>query len=100
MSGDPGFVRSAGSEARRRSNEIALIQTTELWSNYGKLFEIRFDGGVLPPEQGGPDLLGLSQRLQPDAIVIQRPPRSPDHVRKYAGQRRSCSHTERQTRMA
>lgn len=40
----------------------------ELCSRYGPLCEIWFDGGVITPEQGGPDLLPIVDRHQPDAI--------------------------------
>ena len=40
----------AGPEAQKHYNQVVETQLTELWSNYGKLFEIWFDGGVLPPE--------------------------------------------------
>ena len=44
---------------------------TELWGNYGKLMEIWFDGGVLDAAKGGPDMLPILNRFQPDAIVFQ-----------------------------
>jgi alpha-L-fucosidase len=45
----------------------------ELWGNYGELSEIWFDGGVLDPAKGGPDMLPILQKLQPRAIVFQGP---------------------------
>ncbi len=70
---NPGLVRDRDPEKQARYNEMAMLQLTELWTNYGKLFEIWFDGGVLPPEQGGPDVAGLMARLQPGAVVFQGP---------------------------
>jgi len=70
---NPGLVRDRDPEKQARYNAMALQQLTELWTNYGPLFEIWFDGGVLPPEQGGPDVAGLMARLQPDAVVFQGP---------------------------
>lgn len=70
---NPGKVISGDPVKQRSSNEMVLQQLTELWTNYGKLFEIWFDGGVLPVEEGGPDVVSLLHRLQPDAVVFQGP---------------------------
>ena len=69
-----GAVRDGDPEKQKQYNEMCLRQLTELWTRYGRLFEIWFDGGVLPVEQGGPDVVGLLHRLQPDAVVFQGPP--------------------------
>ena len=45
------------------------------------MFEIWFDGGCLPVEQGGPDIAGLLHRLQPDAVVFGGPPRAKSLLR-------------------
>ena len=70
---NPGKVVSGDPEEQKRYNAIVIQQLTELWSNYGEVFEIWFDGGVMSPEEGGPDITPLLERLQPNAVVFQGP---------------------------
>ena len=70
---NPGRVIDGDPEKQKNYNEVVLKQLTELWTNYGKLFEIWFDGGVLPISDGGPDVASLLKKLQPDAVVFQGP---------------------------
>lgn len=70
---NPGKVQPGGPVDQKTYNGIVEQQLTELWSNYGKLFEIWFDGGVQSVKEGGPDVAGLLKKLQPDAVVFQGP---------------------------
>ena len=67
-----GRVQPGGPVTQEEFNRIVIRQLTELWTNYGPVFEIWFDGGVLPLDQGGPDLRPVFA-LQPDAIFFQGP---------------------------
>lgn len=56
-------------------------QVTEIWSEYGEMFEIWFDGGIIPKEKGGPDIFPLLEKYQPNAIAFQGPPEYPHDIR-------------------
>ena len=68
-------------EYRRRAERLV----TELWGNYGPLTYIWFDGGTLPPDQGGPDLVPILKRLQPHAVTFQGPPDNPAGNTRWPG---------------
>lgn len=78
---NPGVVKPYDEEAQTRYNDAVIQQVSELWTNYGELFEIWFDGGTLPPEQGGPDVRSKLLELQPQAVCFQGPKEMPSLVR-------------------
>jgi len=78
---NPGVVQKGGPVDQKTYNEIVIQQLTELWTNYGKLFEIWFDGGVIPVSEGGPDVDALLKKLQPDAVVFQGPDSAKNLIR-------------------
>ncbi|MCD6354137.1 MAG: alpha-L-fucosidase [Prolixibacteraceae bacterium] len=70
---NPGKVVSGDPDEQKHYNKIVEKQLTELWTNYGKLFEIWFDGGVLPVDKGGFDILSMVQKYQPNSVAFQGP---------------------------
>ena len=75
----PGDSRQV--EYQRRAERLV----SELWGNYGPLAYIWFDGGTLPPERGGPDLVHILKRLQPHAVTFQGPPDNPAGNTRWPG---------------
>jgi alpha-L-fucosidase len=78
---NPGIVKLGSPVTQEEYNRIVEKQLTELWSNYGELFEIWFDGGVLSKERGGANVLELVEKLQPNAIAFQGPYGHPNLIR-------------------
>jgi sugar lactone lactonase YvrE/alpha-L-fucosidase len=74
-------------EYRRRAERLV----TELWGNYGPLDYIWFDGGTLPPDKGGPDLVPILKRLQPHAVTFQGPPDNPAGNTRWPGNERGVT---------
>ena len=84
---NPGKVRSGDPAEQARYNHVVETQLTELWSNYGEVFYIWFDGGVMPPEAGGPAIVPLLKQLQPRAVVYQGPHDWPSLTRFVGNER-------------
>jgi alpha-L-fucosidase len=78
---DAHNVDPNGPVTKEQYNQIIATQLSELWSNYGPLFEVWFDGGVLAKEKGGTDVASLLKRLQPNAIAFQGPKDFPNLIR-------------------
>ncbi|MDR2120969.1 MAG: alpha-L-fucosidase [Tannerella sp.] len=78
---NPGLVQPGAPVTQEEYNLIVERQLTELWRNYGELFEIWFDGGVLSKARGGADVLALVEKLQPKAIAFQGPYGHPNLIR-------------------
>ena len=70
-------------EKQKEYNQIVLQQLTELWSNYGPLFEIWFDGGVMVDEKGGiaSAVTRLIETHQPEAVLFQGPASATNLIR-------------------
>jgi alpha-L-fucosidase len=85
---NPGRVNwGRGTDAAKQAEYVRLVErmTTELWSNYGPLDYLWFDGGALPPDQGGPDLVPIPKRHQPRAVAFQGPPGVPAGLTRWVG---------------
>lgn len=67
--------RKFSKEEQEAYNKIVMQQLTELWTQYGPLFEIWFDGGVMKDEKGGiaSSVTALIKDHQPQAILFQGP---------------------------
>jgi alpha-L-fucosidase len=61
--------------------QVVKTQLTELFTNYGDLFEIWFDGGSLPYDRGGAEICELINRHQPDALVFNGNPQYQNSIR-------------------
>lgn len=87
---NPGLVnhgQGGDDAAQARYVKICEQMMTELWTRYGDLFEIWFDGGAIPASQGGPDLVPILQKHQPNAIVFQGPVGTPNLIRWVGNER-------------
>jgi alpha-L-fucosidase len=64
-------VQDLKSDAFKNYCILVENQLRELWTEYGELFEIWFDGGHIP---NGPDIPKMLKEYQPRAICFQGPP--------------------------
>jgi len=60
--------KGKGTAKQRAFNRIAEKMTEELCSRYGELLEIWFDAGVKTPDEGGPDVLPIFEKYQPNSL--------------------------------
>lgn len=62
-------------EERLKYNEVVYQQLREIWSQYGNLFEIWFDGGVMVNRKTGiaGKVSELLRTYQPNAVLFQGP---------------------------
>lgn len=70
---NPGLVKGNDLGKQKAYNTMVERQLEEIYTRYGKFFEIWFDGGCLPPEKGGPDIVSILHKHQSDAVVFQGP---------------------------
>jgi len=68
-----GIPQNLTTITQNEYNDFVMKQLTELWTQYGELAELWFDGGLLSPSQGGPDLVPLIQKYQPNAMAFNAP---------------------------
>lgn len=70
--------KGKGTDKQAAFNRIAEKMTEELCSRYGPLVQIWYDAGVKTPAEGGPDVLPIFERHQPEAVFYHNVQRS-DH---------------------
>lgn len=66
VDGEPGSAMQQQRQAYY--NKMAEGMVTEICTRYGPLFKIWFDGGAGHPDKGGPDVLPIVKKYQPQAL--------------------------------
>ena len=79
--------KGRGTPAQEKFNRIAEKQMEELCSRYGPLVELWFDAGTKTPAEGGPDMLPIFEKHQPDSVFYS----STERVRSPLDRQRSRS---------
>ena len=85
---NPGLTDwGKGADKAKQADYIRTAErlAEELWGNYGALNYVWFDGGALPPDQGGPDLVPILKRHQPEAVAFQGPEGLPAGLTRWVG---------------
>ncbi len=67
-----------GGEGQRAFARMGERMTEQLCSRYGPLCEIWYDAGLPAPENGGPDVVPIVERTQPNTVFYHSPRRR-DH---------------------
>lgn len=70
--------KGRGTSAQAKFNRIAQGMTRELCSRYGPLIELWFDAGTKTPTEGGPNVLPIFEKHQPDCVFYSSAQRA-DH---------------------
>jgi alpha-L-fucosidase len=70
--------KGKGTSKQAAFNKVAEKMTEELCSKYGPLVQIWYDAGVKLPPDGGPDVLPIFGKHQPDSVFYNSMERS-DH---------------------
>lgn len=78
-------VKDADEAMRLRYKKACERYASEIWGNYGELFEIWIDGGLPPPETGI-ELLPLIEKYQPNAMVFGGSSKKPNFLRWAANE--------------
>ncbi|SFW77933.1 alpha-L-fucosidase [Chitinophaga sancti] len=68
-----------GTQHDEAYNKAVLAQLNEIWSNYGPMFEIWFDGGLQDGLEA--DVLKMIREKQPQAILFQGPLKAGNTIR-------------------
>jgi alpha-L-fucosidase len=70
-----GYKPFISDSAHKAYNKAVLAQLKEIWSNYGDVFEIWFDGGITNDNKFGikASVMRLIYEKQPHAILFQGP---------------------------
>lgn len=70
--------KGKGSRKQEEFNRAAEQMIEELCSQYGELVQIWFDAGTKLPHEGGPDVIPIFEKYQPDSVFYHASRRS-DH---------------------